>query len=182
MNIIFRGIFAFILAGGCAVALAQSSLSDAAKKGEEAAAKSRVNRPPLEMASFDIGQYEMRAGTMDKSLPFFLGERRTINAELGTTFGYIFQLTGYTGTRLVPIRSVTKHPPFIPKGETEVRTMREEKTFFKPINGVMKWPFLYRLDSKEELVPGEWSLSVYYDTQLIAEHTFTVVAPEAKKP
>jgi hypothetical protein len=180
MKILFRGIALFFAVLTCTQAVGQSTKADVAKKNEDTAAKAKFTRPPLEPGSFDIGLYEMRASPTDKTLPFFLGESRTVKAELGTTFGFIFQLTGYTGTRLVPIISVTKHPAFVPKGETAARTMREEKTFFKPINGVMKWPFLYRLDSKEELVPGEWTLSVYYDTQLIAEHTFTVVAPEAK--
>ena len=180
MNTWFRGISLLLIVLASKAALGQSN-PPAANKNEDAAAKARVNRPPLEPASFDIGYYEMRSGA-DKMLPFFVGENRTIKAEVGTVFGYIFQLTGYTGTRLVPIVSVTKHPPMTKKGETQARTITEEKTFFKPINGVMKWPFLYRFDTVEELVPGEWSLAVYYDTQLIAEHTFTVVAPETKKP
>jgi hypothetical protein len=181
MNTLFRGIVLLFAVLLCSQSIGQTTKADAAKKNEDTAAKSKVKRPPLEPGSFDVGLYEMRASAADKTLPFFKGETRTVNAELGTTFGFIFQLTGYTGTRLVPIISVTKHPAFTPKGETAPRTVREEKTFFKPINGVMKWPFLYRFDSAEELVPGDWTLSVYYDTQLIAEHTFTVVAPEAKK-
>ncbi len=179
MKMGFRGLFLILAWCVSAQALAQPNAN--AKKNEDAAQKARVNRPPLEPGSFDVGTYEMRSGA-DKMLPFFVGETRTINAELGTVIGYVFQLTGFTGTRLVPINTVIKHPPFTPKGESKPRTVVEEKTFFKPINGVMKWPFLYRFDTKEELVPGEWSMAVYYDTQLIAEHTFTVVVTEPKKP
>ena len=159
MKIVTRGIAALLVSISATLAFAQTGSSGLSKKNEDTAAKSRVNRPPLDTASFDVGIYEMRAGT-EKGLPHFLGEARIVPAQVGTVFGFIFQLTGFTGTRLVPIRSVTKHPAFIPKGATEPRTQHEEKTFFKPINGVMKWPYLYRFDSKEELVPGEWSLAV----------------------
>jgi hypothetical protein len=172
---------ALLATGVSAFALAQTSANvgttpEPKKADDAAAAKARINRPPLEPGSQDLGRYEFRTLDNGNVRPVLAEATRTITAEKGVVFGFLYSLTGFTGTRLVPIITVIKHPPFVPRGEKEARTKYEDKTFFKPINGEMKWPILYRFEHDEELVPGDWSLAVYYDTQLIAEHTFTVVA------
>jgi hypothetical protein len=133
-------------------------------------------RPPMEGSSFDVGRYEIRQRPGQKDETNFVGETAEIEAKVGNAFGFIWRLRGFSGTRLVPIVTKVKHPPFVPKGKTEPQTLLEEKTFFRPINGTNDWPFIYRFDSDEELVPGEWVLSVFYDTQLIAQHSFKVIA------
>ncbi len=141
---------------------------------QKADAPRPVNRPPLTGNSYDIGRYEVTVEG-EKTSVRFIETAKEIEAKIGMTFGFMWSLHGYTGTRLVPIRTVTKHPPFTPKGETTPRTMFDEKIYFKPINGTTNWPYLYKFETAEELVPGEWTMAVYYDTQLVAEHAFTVV-------
>jgi Domain of unknown function (DUF3859) len=178
MKIGLQLLVAIVASSLGALAWAQPSgpTTETKKADESAATKARVNRPPLEPGSQDLGRYEFRTLDTGNVRPVMVEATRTITAEKGVVFGFLYSLTGFTGTRLVPIITVIKHPSFVPRGEKEPRTKYEDKTFFKPINGEMKWPILYRFEHDEELVPGDWSLAVYYDTQLIAEHTFTVVA------
>jgi hypothetical protein len=160
------------------LALAQPTASPSGASGaapKKDSARPALKRPPLEGSSFDVGRYDIKE-VDGKSSSNFLGATTEIEAKVGESFGFTWSLQGFTGTRLVPIRTVVKHPAFTLKGEQAPRTMFEEKVFFKPINGTTNWPFLYRFDHKEELVPGDWTLSVYYDTQLVAEHTFKVIA------
>jgi hypothetical protein len=128
----------------------------------------------MEGSSFDVGRFEIRK-VDGKDDVRFAGEATEIEAKIGDAFGFIWRLRGFSGTRLVPIRTVVTHPPILRKGKTEPETVIDEKTFFRPINGTNDWPFIYRFDAQEELVPGKWTLAVYYDTQLVAEHSFNVV-------
>jgi hypothetical protein len=133
-----------------------------------------LNRPPMEGSSYDIGRYELRK-IEDRIMPKFTEDVREIEAKLGEVFGFTWRIRTFSGTRPVPIKTVVKHPAYTPKGQTSPQTLTEEKMFFKPINGTLDWQFIFKFDSIEELVPGEWLLAVYYDTELIAEHTFSVV-------
>jgi hypothetical protein len=139
-----------------------------------------LNRPPMEGSSFDIGRYEFQK-VEDRLVPKFIEQAREVEAKLGETFGFMWRIRTFSGTRPVPIKTVLKHPAYTPKGQTSPQTLIEEKVFFKPINGTLDWPFLFKFDTVEELVPGDWTLAVYYDVELIAEHTFTVVEMKRAK-
>ncbi len=142
--------------------------------------KSRSTRPPMEVISFDIGRYAAVEALGGK--PFrFVSPDRELEANVGATFGYSWQIKGFSGTRLLPIRNVVTIMRTASDGTKQAKIQSDEKIFLKPVNGELTLPFFYRIDTVEESINGEWTLTVYYDTQLVAEHSFTLTPAKKKE-
>jgi hypothetical protein len=164
---------AVALGMACAVG-ASSTLAQS--PAEPAEANKRSNRPPLEPSVTDIGVYKIVTTEKGPRLTF-AETSKDVQAEVGAAFGFTWTLKGHTGTRLVPVRLIVKHPPVnLPNGQ--ISTGNEDQHYFPAFNGSMTRPFVFRFEHPYELVPGEWTLGVYYDDKRVAESTFNVIAPK----
>ena len=97
-----------------------------------------------------------------------------IRAKKGTTFGITYRLSNLGTNSSVSLEVLWSHPPFKPPKQGEPLTQRvpiihNSKAATRPRH------LTYTLDEEYELVPGDWTGSVYYSGKLIATKVFHVI-------
>jgi hypothetical protein len=105
-----------------------------------------------------------------------VSETTTIPARLGVRFGFEYLLVGAPQGGTVPIRVVTKFPKQgVRNPQTRTTTYREEIVINKLVG--QRGYSGYGFDKEWELVPGTWTLEIWYHERKLAEQSFTVVKP-----
>ncbi len=111
-----------------------------------------------------------------KEVPLVKFKERTtiIPAKLGTSFGITVKLIGSPAGEKVNcwIRWIR---PTLTNLETKQSSERSEFPSRRPIGEVTPTGFTF--EHPWELVPGRWTVQVFWDWKLVAEKTFTVMQP-----
>jgi len=97
-----------------------------------------------------------------------------IPALLGTNFGITIKLIGRPSGQQVNCWIRWSHPK-VTNPETKESSERSEFPGRHPIGEAASTGFTF--DHPWELVPGEWTVQIFWDWKLVAEKTFVVVLP-----
>jgi hypothetical protein len=115
----------------------------------------------------------MLTGEIDQVPTVKLKERTTIiPAVLGTSFGITLKLKGTPAGERVNCWTRWIHPK-LTNPETKQSSEREEAPSRYPIGEVISTG--YTFGHPWELVPGTWTVQVFWDWKLVAEKTFNVI-------
>jgi hypothetical protein len=99
----------------------------------------------------------------------------TVPAQIGVHFGFRYRVNGNPPGEKVEIKKVTIFPPAGLKSPKSAQPLqRNEYTFVRSI-GETRYTD-YSFDSAWELVPGVWTMQLWYGDRKLAEKSFTVVA------
>ena len=107
----------------------------------------------------------------DRENPVLLSETDKIPATVGTVFGVRMVLNGGT-TNSLSFR--WKFPAMQNPANGQIWT---EMTGTRELSGDRAHPFLARINSDWEAVPGDWTLQVLKSEQVIVEKVFHVFSP-----
>lgn len=130
------------------------------------------------------GIYELKAtdsnnvaGTSRAPDYSFVSDATTVPARKGVNFGFEYRLTGVVRGLPVPIRHVVVFPEGGLRDPKDAKVVARRQYFFDATVGNL---YLRGYDLKEdwELVPGIWTLQVWYFEKKLAEKTFTLIKPE----
>lgn len=128
----------------------------------------------VEIEIVQSGIYELERGSAEG--PILFASTTVIPAELGSEFGFEFNVRGTEAGRPVELTLVTEFPS---RGLYELETnkivFRNERTF-RAVSELRGYQG-YRLDSATELVLGTWTFKILYRDQLLATQSFVLVAP-----
>jgi hypothetical protein len=97
----------------------------------------------------------------------------TVPLHKGVGFGYLWHATG-----LAPGFELTyriHHPPITRKDGKRVDSF-EEKLTLQSVDGEFETADCYFLDEDVELVPGDWTITLLVEGQVLVTKTFHVVA------
>ena len=101
---------------------------------------------------------------------------RTIPGQQGVQFGFRYKVVGAPATASVLLHMVTIFPsPGLTDPATGKTAARSEYDVTATI-GNMQYKD-YGLDNAWEVVPGRWTMQVWYQGRKLAEQTFTVGKP-----
>ena len=140
--------------------------------------------PTVEMVGYglyEIGSFETMAagksicGVKHNIENWKLSEKTDrVPAVKGTNFGFEFKMTGLAEGRVVRLEKKTITPGLTPPGAS--KPAYESVTYWDlPVETVN---FIgYTFDYDWEAVPGQWTIQLYYEGQMIAEKVFTVYKP-----
>jgi hypothetical protein len=99
---------------------------------------------------------------------------RTVPAQQGVRFGFRFVVVGAPAGAIVPLHMVTIiPPPGLTNPATQQTKAQSEYDTTAPIG--QTWYKGYTLTNDWEVVPGVWTMQVWYQGQKLAEQQFTVV-------
>ena len=99
---------------------------------------------------------------------------RTIPAQLGVRFGFRYTVVGAPAGTIVPLQIVAVYPnPGVIDPATQQRAAESRWDAAVAI-GTMTYSG-YKFDNSWEIVPGVWTLQVWYQGRKLAEQSFTVV-------
>jgi len=99
---------------------------------------------------------------------------RTVSAQKGVDFGFRYTVVGAPAGAVVPIRFVTIFPaPGLRNPDTQQLKARSEYDFNVAI-GQTSFKS-YGLDNDWKVVPGIWTMQIWYQGRKLAEQSFTVV-------
>ena len=118
----------------------------------------------------DRGSVTGRANT---AAARFVTETDRVPLVRGTTFGFEMVVQGAPDDRPTRFKQVYRHPPMRKEGGPEVT---RQVTFWEATGagGTIIVQPTYSFEEEYELVPGEWTISVFHDEQLLAERRFVV--------
>jgi hypothetical protein len=164
-----RGILAFVaLVAGVAAAAAQADRVDGADITQFGSYEYKVTNTENVSGT--------ATGTI-KSVDYkFVSNTTSIAARRGVGFGFEYRVRGAPEDAKVLLRSVTIFPAggvHDPKsGQTFLRNEYIEE---KPIGTLLLKG--YSLDEDREVVPGTWTLQVWFGDQMLAEKSFDLTQP-----
>lgn len=96
-----------------------------------------------------------------------------ISAAKGVNFGYRYKIVGQPANANVPLRFVTRYPsPGVRNPATGHSIMEDETTIDRAIGKVEHDLFLITEDW--EVVPGVWTLEIWFGDKKLASTTFTL--------
>jgi hypothetical protein len=99
---------------------------------------------------------------------------RTIPAQQGVRFGFRFVVVGAPAGTVVPLHMVTIFPPpGLTNPATQQLKAQSEYDTNAPIGAT--WYKGYSFTNDWEVLPGNWTMQVWYQGRKLAEQTFTVV-------
>jgi hypothetical protein len=103
-------------------------------------------------------------------------QTRDVPARLGTHFGFRFEISGVASSGVVALRKVVKHPPI-----RNVRGVMETEYAVqfpaREVHGSISWFTGYLFNHPYELVPGTWTIDVWYRGIKAASQSFNVYKP-----
>lgn len=101
-------------------------------------------------------------------------KRGPVTPQLGTVIGFTWMFTEVTASGVVPLRVEIRHPGMTDPHSGK-RTQLDVWEETVPVKGLhwAKWTF----DQPWQLVPGMWSIDVYYRCALIAGTVFRIEKP-----
>jgi hypothetical protein len=97
-----------------------------------------------------------------------------IPAILGEGFGYIYVIKGEPKGKLIPI-TIAYRVPEQKNPETGKIYSTFELKFDREIGS--EYHTAYRFDEEWELVPGKWSIEIFYRGKKVLEKTFNIYNP-----
>ncbi len=99
---------------------------------------------------------------------------RTVPAQIGTTFGFRYQLIGTPNNTPVDLREVVIFTPtgIVPKGSS-TPIAKDEFTLQTRIGEISY--AAYTLEDSFELVTGEWTIEIWYGDQKLGTQIFKIV-------
>src|SRR5260370_33067152 len=104
---------------------------------------------------------------------------RTIPAQIGTTFGFRYKLIGKPYDAPVDLRKIVIFPPpgIVPSRSSRP-IARDEFTLQTRI-GLLSYAS-YTLEDSFELVPGAWTIEIWYGNQKLGTQTFKLINLNSK--
>lgn len=100
----------------------------------------------------------------------------TVPAQLGVRFGIEYKVVGAPSGQTISLKKVMVFPPAgLHSPAVSQQIYRNETTTTSKIGATSYTG--YRLDDAWELVPGPWSIQLWYGDRKLAEKKFTVAAP-----
>jgi len=109
-----------------------------------------------------------------------VSQTNRIPARLGVRFGFTYSVTNLPARAQVVWKKIVKHPPIHkPDGSTSRGFTFLERHVTSP-TGTIETFTGYGFDHAYELVPGKWSIALWYDNKRLVEQTFEVIEPEKK--
>lgn len=100
----------------------------------------------------------------------------TIPAQRGLRFGFEYKVIGAPSGKTVSLKSVVIYPPAGLRSPAVAQPIFRNETTSAPKIGAKHYEG-YRFDDAWELVPGPWTIQLWYGDRKLAEKTFTVTAP-----
>jgi hypothetical protein len=98
---------------------------------------------------------------------------RTVPMQLGVHFGFHFTMVGAPAGAMVPLRMVTYFPsPGLRNPQASQPILRHEYTRNTAIGQPQYHD--YSFDSPWELVPGTWTMEIWYGDRKLVSQSFTV--------
>ncbi|WP_438462946.1 DUF3859 domain-containing protein [Marinomonas sp. PE14-40] len=94
-----------------------------------------------------------------------------ISADVGTTFGVVFEVNGLPSHKKITFREVMKFPEMTDPDSGLTQSYYEVKDQYKDGDKSFK-AFTFEYDW--ELVKGKWTYQLYYQDTLLAEKSFNV--------
>ncbi|MGD2118503.1 MAG: DUF3859 domain-containing protein [Chromatiales bacterium] len=102
--------------------------------------------------------------------------RSTVEKKSDAAFGFDYLIQGMKNGKCYNLTHQVVHPPFSPFGKQVITT--QKRTFQICGNdqnmGMYANDYLWSFDEEWEKVPGEWSLSVLHEEQILIEEKFIV--------
>lgn len=130
------------------------------------------------------GIYELKvtdsnkaAGTPKGRNYNFISDVTTVPARKGVNFGFEYRLVGIPRGLTVPLRHVVIFPKGGLRYPKDGKVVARRQYYFDAVIGNL-YIRGYELEEDWELVPGTWTLQVWYLERKLAEKTFTLVKPE----
>jgi Domain of unknown function (DUF3859) len=125
-----------------------------------------------------LGTYEYEAASSNKAASSeyrFVSSATTVPARKGAHFGFEYRLLGIPRGLQAPIR----HVVIFPEGGVRTTTgqvLARKDSFITATIGNL---YLrgYNLDEDWEVVPGVWTLQVWFGERKLAEQSFTLTKP-----
>ena len=101
----------------------------------------------------------------------------TVPAKLGVRFGFRFVVVGAPANAKVTLRKITHFPPggLQPPAPREALS-RSESTITRNIGGEVSYTG-YAFDDPWELVPGPWTIELWYGDRKLVSEGFTIFKP-----
>jgi hypothetical protein len=144
----------------------------------------------VQIDRIDVTEYGLYTATVVAPLPGATGiidhtvtdERlaastRNVPMQHGVHFGFRYVVVGAPAGTSVPLRMVTIYPPpGISIPGTAAPLLRHEYMTNAPIGGLNYHD--YSLDDAWELVPGVWTMEIWYGDRKLAGQSFTLAAPK----
>jgi len=128
----------------------------------------------VEVEIVQSGIYELERGSAEG--PILIKSTTVIPAELGSEFGFEFNVRGTEPGRPVELTLVTEFPSQgLYEMETQKIVFRDERTFRS--GSELRGYHGYILDSPSELVLGTWTFKILYRDELLATQSFVLVLP-----
>ena len=118
---------------------------------------------------------ETASGVSNLKEPKLIEQTVKIPAALGKRFGYRFIVSGDIQEKSVDIVLRVRSPRITRPSDNKEFSVQE--VLLKKILLGQKQYVDYGLSNSWELVPGLWSMQLFYKDKLLAEKTFTVYAP-----
>ena len=100
----------------------------------------------------------------------------TIPAQLGLRFGIEYKVVGAPRDKTVSLKTVTVYPAVGLRSPAVAQPIFRNEGTATPRIGETNYEG-YRFDDEWELVPGPWTIQLWYGDRKLAEKTFTVTAP-----
>ncbi|MFN3655881.1 MAG: DUF3859 domain-containing protein [Pseudolabrys sp.] len=99
-----------------------------------------------------------------------------IPAQLGLRFGMQYKVIGAPAGKTISLKSVVVYPPAGLRSPAVAQPILRNETTSTAKIGETTYEG-YRFDDPWELVPGPWTIQLWYGDRKLAEQTFTVTAP-----
>jgi hypothetical protein len=99
----------------------------------------------------------------------------TVPAQLGVRFGMEFKVIGAPANQTVSLKKVWMFPPAGLRSPKVTQPIHRDETTMKANIETTTYTG-WRFDDPWELVPGTWTLQLWYGDQKLAEKQFTIVA------
>jgi hypothetical protein len=137
----------------------------------------------IEIVSYGIFTGDLQSQTRDghglmKNLTSNVqqtGSTTTIPAQPGLRFGVEYKVNGPRPDTTVTLERVTIFPPGGLRS-AQGQPIESYRYSIEASVGAVTYAG-YRFDDAWELVPGPWSIQLWYEGRMLAEQRFTIVAP-----
>ena len=115
-------------------------------------------------------------GTLDDW--HFVSDSTDVDGKAGTQFGIEFRVDGAPEGDNVTVYLTLTFPPQGIRNPNTGETLHKTTIAFPNAKIGARCLIGYGFDSAWEIVPGQWSLQVWYQNRMLAERIFTVSKPE----
>lgn len=100
----------------------------------------------------------------------------TVPARHGVRFGFRYRIIGAPAGAAVPVRFLTVFPPAGLRPPNTARPIHNSESNVTQKIGEVGYHD-YGFDDPWELVPGSWTIQIWYGNNKLAEQKFTVTSP-----